>query len=100
MTKMEEFCWFLHGFLEITDAETLDKDQVAKIKAKLDECFNKVTPKTVASPLKPVTPVTIGMGGPGQVLQVGPSGYPKWLNTASSDPLNGALNREILAVTC
>ena len=38
------FAWWLHGYFEISESNTLSEKQVQVIKDHLDLCFNKVTP--------------------------------------------------------
>ena len=38
------FAWWLHGFFEISESNTLSEKQVQVIKDHLDLCFSKVTP--------------------------------------------------------
>jgi hypothetical protein len=40
----QELAYYLQGFFEITDAKILTPEQVAKIRAKVQSCFQKVTP--------------------------------------------------------
>lgn len=45
----ESFCWWLHGFFEISKTEELTKEQVQEIKNHLDLLFNKITPNLMSS---------------------------------------------------
>lgn len=45
MTTPQELAYWLQGYFEITDAKVLTTDQVSKIRAKVESCFEKVTPK-------------------------------------------------------
>ncbi len=40
----QELAYYLQGFFEITDAKILTPEQVAKIREKVQSCFQKVTP--------------------------------------------------------
>lgn len=42
--KPESFIYWLHGYFEISESNTLSEKQVQVIKDHLDLCFNKVTP--------------------------------------------------------
>lgn len=53
--KPEEFCYWLQGMFELTDAKTLDERQTELIRQHLDLVFQKVTgPKTVPWPKVPM----------------------------------------------
>lgn len=41
---INSFAWWLHGFFEISESDTLTPKQVRIIKDHLELCFNKVTP--------------------------------------------------------
>ena len=43
--NFENFCFWAHGFFEISNAKTLDETQVKIIKDHLNLCFKKVTPQ-------------------------------------------------------
>lgn len=42
-TEPRELMYWLQGFFEVSGAKTLDENQTAKIRAKLESCFEKVT---------------------------------------------------------
>lgn len=42
----QDFCFWLQGFLEISDAKTLDEKQLAKVKEHLTLVFTQVTGKS------------------------------------------------------
>jgi len=44
------FAWWLHGFFEISESNTLSEKQVQVIKDHLDLCFSKVTPDRSEKP--------------------------------------------------
>lgn len=43
--KPENFCYWLQGFFELSQTETLSKDQVDQIKSHMKLVFEKVTPE-------------------------------------------------------
>jgi hypothetical protein len=47
------FAYWLQGFFEVSDAKTLDKEQVQIIKDHLNLVFNKVTPNRNELPKEP-----------------------------------------------
>lgn len=47
-----EFILWLHGFFEISNAKTLNEEQVKTIKGKLTGFFNKATPERASDPPK------------------------------------------------
>jgi hypothetical protein len=49
----EHFAIWLHGFFELTNANSITPEQVKVIKKKLDECFNKVMPQRYTPLLGP-----------------------------------------------
>jgi hypothetical protein len=51
-----DFCYWLQGLLELDDLDSLNKEQLEKIKNKLDSCFvHEAAQVTVVKPLKPGT---------------------------------------------
>ena len=78
----EQFAYWLKGFMEIQNPDTLDKDQLQIIKDHLDLVFNKVTPvrTPVSAPSgsKPWTPTPIPST---------PSTYPGLFPKTYPDPI-------------
>ena len=69
----QDFCFWLHGFTELTRGQTPDPAQWKAIKEHLDLVFKKVTP-TVAAPSAIPTPTT----SPALPL-TWPNGWPTWI---------------------
>lgn len=62
------FAYWLQGFFEVSDAKTLDKEQVQIIKDHLNLVFNKVTPNRneiqIGSTLQGESKVNLFVDGP------------------------------------
>lgn len=59
-TTPMDFCYFLQGFFEIEDPQTLNEIQTKLIKEKLAEVFQKVTPNKPAKwPAPPISKIQI-----------------------------------------
>ena len=52
-----EFCYWLHGMFELTDADELTPDQVKMVKEHLKLVFTKVTPPLLQPPTLPQYPL-------------------------------------------